>query len=687
MPETIAVSLDPARIQVQPAGQASASILIRNRSEEVRNYTLILEGAPVEWGDITPNQLSAFPYQEARAQVNLHPPAGVQGALYRVTVVVRSLDRPDTEGRALLEMDVPVTAAPAPILKTQVETPAPVAPIQNQVASQIELRFEPVTEGVLPPPAMQWKLRVKNSGNVLDTFGFSFSGIPQTWISLDPVEVHLYPNEESLAQLTVQPPPGTKAGSYPFILRAFSHININQRTEVPLKVDVRANASFQMDITPKEAETQGMRDFQIVFSSSPDANSDLVLDLSASEQDNACDFGFNPREVLLPARQHVASNMRARPRAVLGPNERKQYTLKITATPRQGAAPAQTVEARLTQTAAAPVNLAIQPQMLSAEMEADYVLKVTNPGTVDINLFFSAEDPELACDYTFLPDNRLIPANGTSSTRLHIKARLGHRGDAPRPIAFKVSATRKGDLLPCAAASGGFNQLPGRPIAIELIPPQQSQPGRAKFSVRVNNPFSAPIQIWLDARDENDALEFKFSNQSVQVSPGAAGVFELSANPKDKLLPTDQRRVHKFTVTAQIQGGGLPVGTNGILAQTKSEDLSGPIGKFFGFIGSLLKLAWKFIRWLIPWIIVLIVLIFLADLGIAALYYFVQNDAQLGPIITGLIPLNLIDTLHKTMLFGSISDSIVEAVMKILAVVQQRISPPPTPTPAPTPTP
>jgi hypothetical protein len=700
MPDPIVVSLDPAHLQLQPGGKASAVIIVKNRSEEVENFSLSLEGVPSTWGEITPQQLSAFPFQEVRAQISVHPPDGTQAAIYRLTICAKTQDEAGAEGRGLLEVEVPA----APVIETdmtvqaakvqsakpdQVNVPRPIpTPARPQTAVQIELRVEPSTDKPLPPPALQWKLRLKNAGNVLDTFGFSFNGIPQNWVSIDPVETQLYPGEEGTSLLVVQPPADTKAGSYPFTLRAFSHVNMNERTEVALKIDVKASLGFQLDVTPHEAEIQGVRDFQVYINSTPAANGDMWLDLSANDQDNACEYNFQPKEILLPARQRVMSTLRVKPRAVLGPNERKQYTVKVAAVPRQAAAPSQSVDLRVTHTGSLPPNLTIQPQVQNAEMESDYMVVVANQSAVDVTLYFSADDPEMACEYTFVPDRRFISANGTSSIRLHVKARAAFRGDKPKQITFAVKATRGGELLPVATVQGQLNQLPGRPLTAQLIPPQLSSTGRAKYSTRVHNPYNGPILAWLEARDETDALAFNVSPTRMQIPAGADGLFELGVKPKDKLLPTDQRRVHKFTVSVYVQGLSTPTTVTGLLAQVKGTDWTSPIGKIikglFDFIWAVIKLLFKLLKWAIPIILILIVLIFVADLGIATLFYIVHHDNQLGPIITGLVPGQIISGLHNTMLFKGISDSIVAAAAKIMAVMQTRLNPPPTPTPAPT---
>jgi hypothetical protein len=235
--------------------------------------------------------------------------------------------------------------------------------------------------------------------------------------------------------------------------------------------------------------------------------------------------------------------------------------------------------------------------------------------------------------------------------------------------------------VPISTIQGSLNQIPGKPIAIELIPPQQSQVSVANYSVRVHNPFNVMIQVWLEARDEADALAFRLTPQGIRIPPGGNGLVGIRVSPKDKLLATDQRRVHKFVVSALVEGLSTPSTVNGTLAQIQGVDLSAPTGKIFGFFAAAFKLMLKIVLWLIPWIIILIILIFIANLGIAAMYYLVQHDAQLGPIITGLIPVNLIDGLHGSMLFRFIADPIIETAARVLAVIQGRMAPPPTPAP------
>ncbi len=621
MPETIVVSVDPAQIQVKPGEAATATIIIRNRSEEVAHYQLRVEGGQPGWAEVVPDQVSAFPLQEIRAQARLHPPQDAPGAAYLLTVRVISQERPDIEGTARLELNVPAPARPAPIEEPRPTQPTPEPPPVGpapQIATQIEVMAEPVTDSGLPPPAAQWRLRLRNAGNVLDTFSFSITGIHPGWVNLDPAQVTLKPGEEGTALLTVRPADGTAAGTYPFVVRTFSHLNLNQRTETPLKVEVQPRAGFTLAVSPREAESQGLREFEVSLTSDKSSNTDLWLDLSASDQDNACDYTFEPQRVLLQARQVARSSLRVQPRAVLGPNERRQYAVKVVVTPQESTIPAQSDEVRLAQVGAPPLSLDLQPQVQTADLQTEYSLLAVNPSNVEAVLLLTATDPEAGCEYVFKPARLTLPPRGQAQARLKVKARAYNESETEKSFPFTVSATREGDLVPTAKAEGRFVQKRVKPVTLELIQPIQSSRGSAQYFIRVSNPRPNPVQVWLEAADAADALSFTFKPGMIRLSAGAEGQAALTVRPKDRLLPGEQRRVHQFVVSGKVDGSAISATANGTLAQV------GGIGW-----GKAPAVILRWAGWALKWVVVLAVILLLVTLVLAGMEQVTEGAPQL----------------------------------------------------------
>lgn len=573
MPDSIVVRVDPPQLQMKAGEQKSAAITVRNRSEQVAQYWLKIGDGQPTWTEFVPDQLSAFPAEEAAAQINVRPPADTAAATYHITVRAVSQDESGLSGQANLDVQVDAVQRTPPPPPSDTVTPR-VVDRAPQTASQIQVKAELVKDSKLRPPAMQWRLMLHNAGGVLDTFSFSTLHIPPEWVTIDPTEVTLNPGEDSTALLTVAPANNPIAGAYPFTLRTFSHLNLKQRTELPLKVEIQPTAGFKLTIFPREAESQGPRDFQVTFASDSASNTDLSLDLSAADQDNACDYTFEPAQVFVPARGSVTGTLHVRPRgAALGQNERRVYTFKVTATPRGAVAPAQSDEARLIQTGVTPLSLALRPQVQSADLEASYTLTVTNPASVNATLALAADDPESSCDFIFQPPKLQVMARGETQARLRVRSRAYNEGDDPKKITFTVTATREGDLVPAAKADGVLTLQKISPVALQLIPPQQSQPGHARFFIKANNPRPTLTRLFLEAYDEADALTFSFSPAMVGLSPGAEGSAVLNVRPKDKLMPGEQRRVHKFTVSGTVEGSSKSVTASGVLAQVRGVEL------------------------------------------------------------------------------------------------------------------
>lgn len=591
MADAIVIRIEPGLVQVKAGAQISANITIRNRTEEVGHYLLSVEGLPAGWAEIVPDQISAFPMQDIPSKINLHPPVGTRGATYHATVRAISQENTNIEVRGSLDIEVPapVVTAPAgpppsmPEMHGAGAGPSNVAATtpqatRNQTAAQIEINAELLKDSKLPPPAAQWRLSLHNAGDVLDTFAFSISGVKPAWVRVEPAQLTLKSGESGSALLSVTPAPDTPAGSIPLVLRTFSYLNMKQRTELALKLEVRAAAGFQLSLDPKDAESQGQRDFRIILASNPSSNTDLVLNLSAADQDGACDYTFEQSQIAVPAKQTVVGTLHARPKKPLGPNERKTYTIKVTAAERTGAVPPQSAEARLTQVAAAPLRLVVRPQVLAGELEADYALQAINPSGVDTTVVLSGEDPEGGCDFIFTPPRLTLTAGGETQAKLKVKAHANFEGEGQKEYPFTIAVTRVGELEPVATAQGRFQQKQLKPVTLALIPPQMSSTGASTYTLRAFNPRPKPVQLLLSAQDEADALSFSLKPPEINLSPGAEGSATLTARPKDKLMTGEQRRVHKFAVTGTITGASNPVTANGTLAQIPGMDLTTPTG-------------------------------------------------------------------------------------------------------------
>ena len=266
MADAIVIRVEPVLVQVKPGAQVSANITIRNRTEEVGHYLLSVEGLPAGWADIVPDQISAFPMQDIPSKIVIHPPVGTRGATYHAAIRAVSQENTAIEVRGNLDIEVPAPVATAPIGpppsipemhgpgNTQ-STAIPTIPqtVRNQTAAQIEINAELLKDSKLPPPAVQWRLSLHNAGGVLDTFAFSITGIKAAWVRLEPAQLTLKADERASALLTITPAPDTPSGTYPLVLRTFSHLNMKQRTELPLKFDVRprrASSSASIQKTP-----------------------------------------------------------------------------------------------------------------------------------------------------------------------------------------------------------------------------------------------------------------------------------------------------------------------------------------------------------------------------------------------------------------------------------------------------
>lgn len=84
--------------------------------------------------------------------------------------------------------------------------------------------FERPTLPVAPGASAEVRLRVRNTGSVVDSFSFEPVGIPADWVTVEPSELRLFPATEEFVTVSVRPPRSseTPLGELTFALRVIS---------------------------------------------------------------------------------------------------------------------------------------------------------------------------------------------------------------------------------------------------------------------------------------------------------------------------------------------------------------------------------------------------------------------------------------------------------------------------------
>lgn len=302
------------------------------------------------------------------------------------------------------------------------------------------------------------------------------------------------------------------------------------------------------------------------------------------------------------------------------------------------------------------VFLTLLPKAQAAEMQADYLVKVANSSPMDVNLSFEATDPQQVCDFSFSPEHKVVPANGAASVRLSLKMRVHNLENQPQQILFTIKPLAQGGLPAGPAVQGRFIQQPPRRIGLVLNPPAQGQARRGTYTLHVKNEYPVAIRLALLARSAPPGMDLKLNPESFVIEPGQVRPVQLLARPLRPLTGGEQSQMYTLDVSTAAEGIPVSSKVTGTFTHLKDDSAAA----FERSISQGLTNLGRIFLWLLPWIIILLALIFIADLGISGVAYIVQKDTELGHWIAGWLSSDMLAALHDSMLFRALADSIVE---------------------------
>jgi hypothetical protein len=102
------VTVDADSVSVEPGGQASITVRVRNLSAIVEGFRLDVLGDAAGWARVLPEQLEILPQGEGLATVLFTPPSGVTTRAGQVPFGVRATSKVDAAASAVAEGDLQV---------------------------------------------------------------------------------------------------------------------------------------------------------------------------------------------------------------------------------------------------------------------------------------------------------------------------------------------------------------------------------------------------------------------------------------------------------------------------------------------------------------------------------------------------------------------------------------------------
>jgi hypothetical protein len=175
-------------------------------------------------------------------------------------------------------------------------------------------------------------LTVRNTGSVVDRFGFEAVGIDPRWVTFNPDTLSLFPEATGTVEVTVAPPrePSVAAGPTPFGVKVDSSEDPTASVVEEATVVVGAFSDVSMELLPRVSRGRMVGRAQVAVDNR--SNVAYLAELSATDPSDALLFGLSPATVDVAPGAAEFAKVRIRPRRRFwrGPSIHKQFRVVAT---------------------------------------------------------------------------------------------------------------------------------------------------------------------------------------------------------------------------------------------------------------------------------------------------------------------------------------------------------------------
>ena len=197
--------------------------------------------------------------------------------------------------------------------------------------------LETKTLSVEPGGAASVRVRIQNTGQVVDEFKVDVLGDAGSWAAAAPPAVRLFPGMEEVVTITFRPPRDAqvRAGDIPFAVRVQSREDPQGSTVEEGTLAVGSFAEATAELVPRNSRGSRSGSHEVAVDNR--GNAALQATLTAADQDKQLNFKFNPEALSVAPGTAGFARLRVRPRQTFwrGQPKSKAFQVRVQAEGRQ----------------------------------------------------------------------------------------------------------------------------------------------------------------------------------------------------------------------------------------------------------------------------------------------------------------------------------------------------------------
>lgn len=193
--------------------------------------------------------------------------------------------------------------------------------------------LEAKTVSVEPGNVATVRVKIQNTGQIVDEFVVDVLGDASSWASANPPVVRLFPGQEEITTITFHPPRAAdvRSGDIPFAVRVQPRQEPQGSTVEEGIVSVGAFVDAAAELVPRNS--RGSRSGVHEVAVDNRGNASVQATLSGADQDKQLDFKFSPASLLVAAGTSGFARLRVRPKQTFWRGQPKSHAFQVRVQP------------------------------------------------------------------------------------------------------------------------------------------------------------------------------------------------------------------------------------------------------------------------------------------------------------------------------------------------------------------